>query len=146
LLTLRISLTQYDYFKHMKKSLKDRVRHARLAAGLSQAALAEKIGIQRSAVAQWERVNGSSPTVENLCKVATIASVRFEWLATGRGPRIISPTEDQSLELEIDFKHFALTDHETRILVAMRKLTLHESSAVTELAESLALKAKHKSR
>ena len=130
----------------MKKSLKDRIRHARLTAGLSQAALAEKVGIQRSAVAQWERVDGSRPTVENLCKVATIASVRFEWLATGRGHRTLTATEDHSLDQEVQLMYLAGTDHEIRILIAMRKLTVHESNAITELAETLALKAKYKAR
>lgn len=130
----------------MKKSLKDRIRHSRLTAGLSQAALAEKIGIQRSAVAQWERVDGSRPTVENLCKLATITSVRFEWLATGRGHRTLTATEDHSLDQEVQLMYLAGTDLEIRTLVAMRKLTVHESNAITELAESLALKSKHKAR
>lgn len=130
----------------MKKSLKDRIRHSRLTAGLSQAALAEKIGIQRSAVAQWERVDGSRPTVENLCKLATITSVRFEWLATGRGHRTLTATEDHSLDQEVQLMYLAGTDLEIRTLVAMRKLTVHESNAITELAESLALKSNHKAR
>lgn len=130
----------------MKKSLKDRIRHARLTSGHSQAALAEKVGIQRSAVAQWERVDGSRPTVENLCKVATITSVRFEWLATGRGHRTLTATEDHSLDQEVQLMYLAGTDHEIRTLIAMRKLTVHESNAITELAETLALKSKHKSR
>jgi len=130
----------------MKKTLRDRIRHARLVSGLSQAALAEKIGIQRSAVAQWERVNGSSPTVENLCKIATIAAVRFEWLATGRGDRSLAATEDHSLDREVQLMYVAGTDHEIRTLVALRKLTIHECNAITELAESLASKAKPKIR
>lgn len=130
----------------MKKALKDRIRQARLSAELSQAALAEKIGIQRSAVAQWERLDGSRPTVENLCKIATITAVRFEWLATGRGHRTLTETEDHSLDQEVQLKYLAGTDCEMRTLVAMRKLSLHESHAIMELAETLALKSKHKSR
>jgi transcriptional regulator with XRE-family HTH domain len=136
---------QADGLAHnMKKLLKDRIRQARLTSGFSQLALAEKIGIQRSAVAQWERVDGSRPTVENLCKLATITSVRFEWLATGRGNRTLTEVEDHSLGQEVQLMYLASTDLELRTLKALRKLTLHEANAITELAESLAMKSKHK--
>lgn len=126
----------------MKKTLRDRIRNARLSSGLSQAALAEKIGVQRSAVAQWEMLNGSSPTVENLGKIAIITSVRFEWLATGRGYRTLTDMEDHSLEQEVQLMYVAGNDREIRTLVALRKLSLHESNAITELAENLAMKSK----
>lgn len=128
----------------MKKSLRDRIRNVRLTSGLSQAALAEKIGVQRSAVAQWEMANGSRPTVENLGKIATITSVRFEWLATGRGNRTLTEHEGHSLDQEVQMMYVAGTDLEIRTLVALRKLSLQECSAITELAESLSMKTKQK--
>lgn len=66
--------------------LPDRLRHARRIAGLSQAALAVRVGICGSAVAQWEQRDGTSPRVEHLARVACVCGVAFEWLATGRGP------------------------------------------------------------
>jgi len=128
----------------MKKSLRERIRNARLTTGLSQAALAEKIGVQRSAVAQWEMLNGSHPTVENLAKLATITSVRFEWLATGRGHRTLTEDEDHSLDQEVQLMYLAGSDLEIRTLIALRKLTLHECSAITELVENLAMKSTQK--
>ncbi len=128
----------------MKKSLRDRIRNVRLTSGLSQAALAEKIGVQRSAVAQWEMANGSRPTVENLGKIATITSVRFEWLATGRGNRTLTENEDHSLDQEVQLMYVAGNDLEIRTLVALRKLSLQECNAITELAESLSMKTKQK--
>jgi transcriptional regulator with XRE-family HTH domain len=52
--------------------------------GLTQAALAQKIGISPSAVAQWE-LGETSPTTENLRKVADAVgvSLRVFW---GRPP------------------------------------------------------------
>lgn len=128
----------------MKKSLRERIRNARLTTGLSQAALAEKIGVQRSAVAQWEMLNGSNPTVENLCKIATITSVRFEWLATGRGYRSMTEIENHSLDQEVQLMYVAGNDLEIRTLMALRKLSLHECTAITELVENLSMKAKPK--
>ena len=62
-----------------------RIRQARRNATLSQTALADKVGVNRSAVAQWERPGGSRPTAGNLSKIAIATSIQFEWLATGRG-------------------------------------------------------------
>lgn len=64
----------------------DRIRRARLTAGLSQSQLALQVGVRRSAVAQWERRGGTVPSVQHLSTVAVVTQVHFEWLATGRGP------------------------------------------------------------
>ena len=67
-------------------TLSDRIRQARELTGISRAALARKVGVASSAAAQWELEKGTSPSVANLIKIATITDVAFEWLATGRGP------------------------------------------------------------
>ncbi|WP_367347165.1 helix-turn-helix domain-containing protein [Stenotrophomonas bentonitica] len=66
-------------------SMSDRIRAARTTAGLSQSQLATETGVKRSAVAQWERKEGTSPSVSHLAQIAVVTKVRFEWLATGRG-------------------------------------------------------------
>lgn len=67
-------------------TLPERVRSARRAAGLSQEALAVRLGIRRAAVTQWEQMDGTQPSVANLLQTAIETAVAFEWLATGRGP------------------------------------------------------------
>ena len=62
-----------------------RIRTARRSAGLSQQALADRLGVRRAAVTQWESVTGTRPTVANLAQAAVAMEVTFEWLATGRG-------------------------------------------------------------
>lgn len=50
---------------------------ARLAAGLTQADLAARLGTTQSAIARME--SGSMlPSVETLCRLATVLGVRFE--------------------------------------------------------------------
>jgi transcriptional regulator with XRE-family HTH domain len=75
--------------KGLCAQLPDRLRQARRAARLSQAALGAQVGVCASAVAQWELPAGTSPRVEHLAMVACICGVTFEWLATGRGPSTI---------------------------------------------------------
>lgn len=47
--------------------------------------LARKVGVHRSAVAQWESPIGNTPSMEHLIAIALHTSVNLEWLGTGRG-------------------------------------------------------------
>jgi phage repressor protein C with HTH and peptisase S24 domain len=58
-----------------------RVREDRL--GISQEAFADRLGVKRGAVGNWELGKGIKR--ENLLKIAQEAGVSFDWLATGRG-------------------------------------------------------------
>ena len=63
----------------------DRIRRARTLAGLSQIALAQALGVNRSAVAQWERRDGCLPSMQHLVALAKATQVQVEWLGTGEG-------------------------------------------------------------
>lgn len=117
------------------KDLTFRIRHARRKATLSQFALAAVLGINRSAVAQWERQGGSKPTSGNLSKIAVATRIQFEWLATGRGP--MSPHgDDQGSATKLQLHaHDAL---EERLLVATRGLESWRVVAIAEMAEAMA--------
>lgn len=62
-----------------------RIRIARTNVGLSQAELASRLGIQRSAVANWESPTGALPATGHLIRLAEITNATMDWLATGRG-------------------------------------------------------------
>ncbi|MFO0996418.1 MAG: LexA family transcriptional regulator [Alphaproteobacteria bacterium] len=65
-------------------SMAKRIALARKEAGLSQQNVADRFGISRAAVAQWE--NGDTyPGTAKLEGLAEVLRVRLEWLATGRG-------------------------------------------------------------
>ena len=121
------------------KTATSRVRQARRHANLSQAQLAAKVGVHRSAVAQWEHVGGSHPTVENMARIASITAVSFEWLATGRGRmKYLSdliPGEETPAVL-IDYA--AQSETEARALVALRHLDTTSALAIVEMIAALA--------
>lgn len=73
-------------------SISVRIREAREKNGLSQAELAVAVGVTRGACGHWEQ-GKSSPSLDNLAKIAIALGVHFEWLATGRGPRDYVPEE-----------------------------------------------------
>ena len=115
--------------------LANRIRRARAGARLTQAQLAEAVGVQRSAVAQWELAKGTRPRVEHMMEVAIRTGVNFEWLATGRGSS--HPDVAQSAEAVI-LGDFADNEHESRMLELMRRLSLRKQDMACEMVELLA--------
>lgn len=116
-----------------------RIRTARRRAGLSQAGLASLLDVNRSSVAQWEQIRGSTPTSAHLGATAIAANVQYEWLATGRG-RMSAPTEElnPSDNGALILNYYAHDEVEERVLMAMRKLEYWQTIVVKQLAESLA--------
>lgn len=114
-----------------------RIRLARRHAGLSQAGLAEAVGVQRSAVSHWEAVQGKSPSMSNLRRVATVTGVQFEWIATGRGRMSLSADEALDGVSAVDA---AMVDEplELRMLAAFRSLPPRSQAPLVELMEQMA--------
>jgi transcriptional regulator with XRE-family HTH domain len=111
-----------------------RIRRARTVRKLTQTQLATRIGVCRSAVAQWEQLKGTTPNVVHLTRIAETLEVSFEWLATGRG----------RLQLDADYESgertpsdFARDELEERILLASRQLNARKRKAITALMEAL---------
>jgi transcriptional regulator with XRE-family HTH domain len=126
--------------EHSMKDTNNRIRQARRQAKLSQRDLATRIGVHRSAVAQWEQPEGSHPTVENMARLAITTAVNFEWLATGRGRMKYSsdliPGEETPAVL---LEYSAQSETEVRALASMRKLDFRTLSAIVDMIDALAL-------
>lgn len=115
----------------MRSSIAIRIRRARLRAGLSQGAVAGLMEVNRSAVAQWEKIDGgTTPSVANLARLATVTRVAFEWLATGRGE---SDIDEKGAEVQ-----HQLDDIETQCIEAVRRLPKRRREAVCRLLLQLA--------
>ena len=115
----------------------DRIRLARRHAGLSQAKLAEAIGVQRSAVSHWESPQGKNPSVDHLRAVAMVAGVTFEWLATGRGPMRASGNEEAPAVI---LEAFAQNLFEERLLRLGRRVPPRKREALLATLELLLLR------
>lgn len=117
--------------------MEDRVRRARLQAKLSQQELASKIGVQRSAVAQWEKNGGNLPSMNHLIEIAFATDVTLEWLGTGRGP--IKP-DNETWTPAVRSLDYAQDETEYQCLQDLRRLPhqLRESLAgiIAMLAKS----------
>lgn len=103
-----------------------RILRARRHIGLTQQQLAERIGVQRSAVAQWERLHGTRPASARLVAVALVTGVNFDWLATGRGNMLV-PVDST----------FELSAEEVDLVRALRRLSPPRQTAVAGLIVAL---------
>lgn len=112
-----------------------RIRKARALACLSQADLARRVGVQRSAVTQWERDGGTFPRVDHLARIALETGVYFEWIATGRGP---CRSSDGELVLAILTEEYAKDEFESRALMHLRELQPNRKRAAVEILGTLA--------
>jgi transcriptional regulator with XRE-family HTH domain len=115
-----------------------RIRQARRAVGITQSQVADRLNVSRSAVAQWERSDGSNPVASNLEKLAVELACSFEWLATGRGSRSAvgkhpAPAEATAVVL----RHFARDDTEELLLDTFRELDLWDQRLLMSMAETL---------
>ncbi|MFT3761362.1 MAG: helix-turn-helix transcriptional regulator [Pseudoxanthomonas sp.] len=113
--------------------LATRIRTARMRAGLSQHGLAERLGVSRGAVANWECTKEVQPTSERLRAIAKTTGVAHEWLATGRGRMFYDTSQDEVPAVDAEFVEDRL---ELRLLRAYREASRHKRARLLELAES----------
>jgi DNA-binding XRE family transcriptional regulator len=116
-------------------SMSTRIRRARAAADLTQAGLARAVGVERSAVAQWEGTPGTAPRTPHLVRIATTTEVCFEWLATGRGP--MRP-DDGAFEAAVAVYDLAQNEYESEMLELLRRLPPRKQQLACELLKVLA--------
>lgn len=119
----------------MNTSMSFRIRRARHAAAWSQAELARRVGVNRSAVTQWESSAGTVPSTDNLVRIASETGVCFEWLATGRGP---SHPEPGTFDAALLVQDIARDEWESRILAGLRKVSPRRRVALAQLIEAMA--------
>jgi len=122
----------------------DRIRHARQHGGMSQAALADLVGVHRSAVSHWEAAHPKRPNIGHLLSVAAATRVRFEWLATGHGPMELD--DDDDIDLPLLFAEPGVDPCERELLRAFRAASRQSRAVMLELAQQLATPGVHRRR
>ena len=115
--------------------MQERIRRARRRAELSQAELARRIKVQRSAVSNWESASEILPSMQNLIGIAKVCKVSLEWLGTGRG----GMSKDPEVLADIAAADAELVDaHEEReLLAAFRNLPRRSQHLVIELVQAM---------
>lgn len=115
--------------------LRSRIRRARTRSSLTQAELAKRLGVKRSAVSQWEATSGTTPSVAHLARIACETGVCFEWLATGRGPEV--PAEPEAFESAVLLMDYAQDELESIGLAALRRMSRQKKQVAVSIIELL---------
>ena len=79
-----------DWYSDERATFGDRLTFAREAAGLTQADLAGRLGVEAERVAGWE-ADTDEPRANRLQMMSGMLGVSLAWLLTGEGE---PPTED----------------------------------------------------
>lgn len=80
------------YYSDQSATLGDRIAAARQQAGLTQAGLAERLGVTARVVSSWEN-DRSEPRANRLAILSGLLGVSVAWLLAGRGDGVIPPGE-----------------------------------------------------
>ena len=115
--------------------MQERIRRARRKAGYSQATLAERIKVRRSAVSNWESASEVQPSMTNLIAIARACKVSLEWLGTGRGGMADDP--EALADIPAADAELVDADDERALLAAWRGLPRRSQQLVLELANAL---------
>lgn len=111
-----------------------RIRKARLSARLTQAELARRVGVKRSAVTQWEHPLGTTPNMHHLIRIAIETGTCIEWLATDRGPCRTPDPGPAADTLATDRAH---DPQEDEMLLRFRRLPAHKRRIALQILQVL---------
>lgn len=108
-------------------SIGQRIKHARKQIGMSQAELAQKVGIKQPTLSDLE--NDMSKGTTKLASIAKVLRVRPYWLETGKGPgeaevddndSDYATLSDEALAVAIAFESLELPAQREAILAQLR--------------------------
>lgn len=123
------------YKENKINTFTEQIKKARLAAGMSQSALARVLGVKPQAVQHWE--NGtSSPKTERLADVARALGVKVSWFFLGEG-------KDLAFEPE-PYEYGALTLDEKQLIKVFQSMDKTQQKTFSEIGEVM-LKNKNES-
>jgi transcriptional regulator with XRE-family HTH domain len=117
-----------------------RILEARKGAEFSKTELARVLGVSPTSCISWElppdNRNATRPSVDNLVKLAVVLNVRFEWLATGRGPRHFDAAS-QNNRPDYGPGGAFMSEDQRALLAAYASLPANKRRALLELVGSL---------
>ena len=109
----------------------ERMKDARKAKGLTQAALAEKVRLKRNTIANYE-TNNIEPSERSVLNICAVLGINEKWLLTGEGEMLRQLSEDEELELIFDQIHMSTGPTIRAIIRAYWKLPDNAKDAVRQ--------------
>ncbi|MFP7675300.1 multiprotein-bridging factor 1 family protein [Marivita sp. S0852] len=85
--------SDHDWYAPEIATFGDRLTAAREATGMSQEALAKRLGVKKSTMRNWED-DLSEPRANRLAILAGLLNVSIMWLINGEGEGVETPDND----------------------------------------------------
>lgn len=120
-------------------SINDRIRELRKGLGLTQAELADKVGLKHGAISKLEK-NGNTVTEQNIRIICDKFGVARSWLETGEGEMYLPASRPEG-ELERLTKAYSLSAQEQALIAAFIVLPEESRAGVIHYVERAALAA-----
>lgn len=125
------SLSENNYYANDNATFGDRIYAAREAVGLSQSALAIRLGVQLKTVKKWEE-DITEPRANKLQMISGLLNISITWLLIGEGigpqdPESTMPISADLNEILVELRHtkselLRLTKHLDVVDKKLRKL------------------------
>ncbi len=103
------SLSENNYYANDNATFGDRIYAARVAVGLSQSALAIRLGVQLKTVKKWEE-DITEPRANKLQMISGLLNISITWLLIGEGigpqdPESVMPISADLNEILVELRH-----------------------------------------
>lgn len=116
--------------------MNERIKKLRKALGLTQQEMAEKLGIKRNTIAQYE-IGRNPPTDMVITLMCRAFDVNEECLRTGEGEMFIQLSRDEELVAFFGDLLAGEPDFKQRLLSVLARLSEDEWALLEKIAESL---------
>lgn len=118
--------------------MENRIKELRTILNLTQQEFADRLGIKRNAISNYE-IGRNKPTESVIMLICNTWHVSKEWLLTGKGEMFVALTPNQEI---IDFLGSLTTntpdnDFKKRLIVALSKLSPDEWAVIEQLHNSI---------
>ena len=100
----------------------DTIKELRERTGLSQSALAKKVGVTRSAVNAWE-MGLSIPTTQYVAELAQLFHVSADYILNGDTPDNLDPIVNEAIEI---LNHLKTEKAKQSALAMLRQIQILE--------------------
>lgn len=137
-MTKDVSATEDDnWYADGTATFGDRLAAAREAVGLSQKELAERIGVSKKVISDWEN-DMKEPRANRLQMLAGMLNVSLMWILTGEGEGLTAPDAGGKLSRPAVELLAELREVRTEIGVMSERLGRLESRLRLEIAREAA--------
>ena len=117
--------------------MKDRIKKIRKALDLTQQEFADRIGVKRGGIANYE-IGRNEPTDSVISLICREFNVNEDWLRTGEGEMFIKLTRDEEMaKLTKQLLNEEEDSFKNRLISVLANLTDQQWEVLAEVAEKL---------